>query len=167
MIFSDVGPCPTERRVMCNFKEEIMSDSPQPRPFPARHALKLRGMSPARRLMELHRLGIAVPDKEGILSHTTEALAASFDAMIENAIGAFPVPLGIATNFTVNGEPRLVAMATEERSVIAAASKAAKLADSGDGIIVTVEKARTRAQILYSGLPDPPAALAKLRKWRG
>ncbi|HTK04080.1 MAG TPA: 3-hydroxy-3-methylglutaryl-CoA reductase [Candidatus Eisenbacteria bacterium] len=142
-----------------------MSDSTRPRSFPVRHVLQLRGMSPARRLLELHRLGIAVPDKEGLLSHTTEALATAFDAMIENAIGAFPVPLGIATNFVMNGEPRLIAMATEERSVIAAASKAAKLAE--DGITVTAGKASTRAQILYSGLPDPPAALAKLRQWRG
>ncbi|HTM67739.1 MAG TPA: 3-hydroxy-3-methylglutaryl-CoA reductase [Candidatus Binatia bacterium] len=141
-----------------------MSDSSQPRSFPARHALKLRGMSPARRMTELYRLDLASPDVYGILNHTPEKLAMAFDAMIENCIGAFPVPLGLATNFVVNGEPRLIAMATEERSVIAAASKAAKLADGG--ITVTVGKARTRAQILYARLADPPAALAKLRAWR-
>lgn len=140
-----------------------MSD-PASRSFPARHALKLRGMSPARRLTELRRLGLFTPDHEGILDHTPEGLSQAFDAMIENCVGAFPVPLGLAMNFTVNGEPRLLAMATEERSVVAAASKAAKLAV--DGVRATSGAARTRAQILYARLPDPPAALAKLRRWR-
>lgn len=146
---------------MCVFKEETMSDASQPRSFSPPRSLKLRGLSPARRLMELQRLGLAQPAKDGILSHTPEALAATFDLMIENAIGAFPVPLGVATNFVVNGAPRLVAMATEERSVVAAASKAAKLCP--DGISAAVGKSRTKAQILYARLPDPPAALAKLR----
>lgn len=167
MVVSDVGLGPAERYAMCNHKEETMSDSAKPRSFPARHALKLRGMSPARRMTELYRLDLASPDVYGILNHTPEKLAMAFDAMIENCVGAFPVPLGIATNFVVNGEPRLIAMATEERSVVAAASKAAKLADGADGITASTEKARTKAQILYSGLADPPAALAKLRQWRG
>ena len=144
-----------------------MSDATDPRSLPGRQKLNLRGLSPARRLTELHRLGIVGPAADGILAHTTEALAESFDAMIENAIGAFPVPLGIATNFTVNGKPRLIAIATEERSVIAAASKAAKLCVSPDGFTVTVGRPRTKAQILYARLADPPAVLAKLRRWRG
>lgn len=149
---------------MCVFKEETMSDASQPRSFSPPRSLKLRGLSPARRLMELQRLGLAQPAKDGILSHTPEALAATFDLMIENAIGAFPVPLGVATNFVVNGSPRLVAMATEERSVIAAASKAAKLCPAG--IDVAVGKAVTKAQILYARLPDPSATLVKFRNNR-
>ncbi len=50
------------------------------------------------------------------------------DRMIENVIGAIPVPLGIATNFLVNGKDYLVPMAIEEPSVVAAASNAAKMA---------------------------------------
>jgi len=50
------------------------------------------------------------------------------DRMIENVIGAIPVPLGVATNFLVNGKDYLVPMAIEEPSVVAAASNAAKMA---------------------------------------
>jgi hydroxymethylglutaryl-CoA reductase len=50
------------------------------------------------------------------------------DRMIENVIGAIPIPLGIATNFLVNGKDYLVPMAIEEPSVVAAASNAAKIA---------------------------------------
>src|SRR5207245_9370483 len=57
--------------------------------------------------------------------------AFSFDnanQMIENTIGILSLPLGIATGFVINGEEYLIPMAIEEPSVIAAASKAAKIA---------------------------------------
>lgn len=46
--------------------------------------------------------------------------------LIENAVGYFQVPLGIATNFTIDGRDRLIPMAVEETSIIAAASATAK-----------------------------------------
>ncbi|PTD93507.1 hydroxymethylglutaryl-CoA reductase, degradative [archaeon SCG-AAA382B04] len=56
------------------------------------------------------------------------------DRMVENVIGAYEMPLGIATNFKINGKDYLVPMAIEETSVIAAASKGAKIARKGGGI---------------------------------
>ncbi|KAA0002403.1 MAG: hydroxymethylglutaryl-CoA reductase, degradative [Thermoplasmata archaeon] len=50
------------------------------------------------------------------------------DRMVENVIGTFQLPLGIATNFLINGKDYLIPMAIEETSVIAAASNAAKMA---------------------------------------
>ena len=47
--------------------------------------------------------------------------------MIENVVGVMPIPLGIATNFLINGKDRLVPMAIEEPSVVAAASNAARM----------------------------------------
>lgn len=49
--------------------------------------------------------------------------------MIENVIGTFELPLGIATNFVINKKPVLIPMALEEPSVVAAASNAAKLSE--------------------------------------
>ena len=49
------------------------------------------------------------------------------DRMIENVIGTVGLPLGIATNFLINGKDYLVPMAIEEPSVVAAASNAAKM----------------------------------------
>mgnify|MGYP000480270683 CR=1 FL=1 len=49
------------------------------------------------------------------------------DKMIENAIGTFSLPLGVATNFQINGKDYVVPMVIEEPSVIAAASKGAKI----------------------------------------
>ena len=48
------------------------------------------------------------------------------DLFIENALGSFPLPLGVATSFRVNSCDYVVPMAVEESSVIAAASNAAK-----------------------------------------
>lgn len=50
------------------------------------------------------------------------------DRMVENVLGTFELPLGVAVNFVVNGKDYLIPMATEESSVIAAASNAAKIA---------------------------------------
>jgi len=50
------------------------------------------------------------------------------DRMIENVLGIFELPLGVAVNFKINGKDYLVPMAIEESSVVAAASNAAKIA---------------------------------------
>jgi len=50
------------------------------------------------------------------------------DKMVENAIGTFSLPLGVATNFKINGKDYVIPMVIEEPSVIAAASKGAKIA---------------------------------------
>ncbi len=66
--------------------------------------------------------------------HNFGALNGSLvDVFIENAIGTLPLPLGIATNFHINGKDVLVPMAVEETSVLAAASHGAKLARAGGG----------------------------------
>jgi len=55
------------------------------------------------------------------------------DRMVENVIGKFEMPFGIAVNFRINDRDYLVPMVTEESSVIAAASNAAKIAREGNG----------------------------------
>jgi hydroxymethylglutaryl-CoA reductase len=55
------------------------------------------------------------------------------DNMVENAVGRFCLPYGVATNFLINESDILIPMVTEEPSVIAAASNAAKMARAGGG----------------------------------
>ena len=55
------------------------------------------------------------------------------NGMIENVVGTFELPLGIATNFTVNGKDYLIPMAVEEPSVVAAASYMARIARGSGG----------------------------------
>ena len=67
--------------------------------------------------------------------------------MVENAIGFLPIPLGIATNFIVNGRKYLIPMAIEEPSVIAAASKAAKIASIKGGFLAEADNSIMIGQI--------------------
>ena len=55
------------------------------------------------------------------------------DKMIENVVGTYSLPLGIATNFQINGQDKLIPMVVEEPSIVAGASYAAKLTRSGGG----------------------------------
>ena len=48
------------------------------------------------------------------------------DNMIENAIGTMNIPIGLATNMIVDGKDKLIPMATEESSVVAAVCNAAR-----------------------------------------
>src|SRR5690242_19051965 len=50
------------------------------------------------------------------------------EQMIENVVGIYSLPFGVATNFTINGLAYLIPMVIEEPSVVAACSFAAKLA---------------------------------------
>lgn len=48
------------------------------------------------------------------------------DKLIENVIGYFQIPLGVATNFCIDGRDYIIPLAVEETSIIAALSKTAK-----------------------------------------
>jgi hydroxymethylglutaryl-CoA reductase len=69
------------------------------------------------------------------------------DKMVENAIGTFSFPLGIATNFVINDKEYLIPMVIEEPSVIAAASKAAKIARIHGGFRMKSDESYSIGQI--------------------
>jgi len=69
------------------------------------------------------------------------------DKMVENAIGTFSLPLGVATNFKINGKDYVVPMVIEEPSVIAAASKGAKVARIKGGFTVFADESYSIGQI--------------------
>jgi hydroxymethylglutaryl-CoA reductase len=78
--------------------------------------------------------------------------------MIENAIGTVGLPLGVALNFVINGRERLVPMAIEEPSVIAAASHAARLVRGAGGFFAEAAAPLMIAQIQLVDVPDLDAA---------
>ena len=83
------------------------------------------------------------------------------DNMIENAIGTFSLPLGIATNFRINGKDYLIPMVIEEPSVIAASSKAAKTARIHDGFKAEADESYSIGQIQVVDT-DVQAAIPKI-----
>jgi len=83
------------------------------------------------------------------------------DRMIENAIGTFSLPLGIATNFRINDKDYLIPMVIEEPSVIAAASKAAKIARIHGGFKAKSEQSYSIGQIQIVNV-DVQSAIPKV-----
>jgi hydroxymethylglutaryl-CoA reductase len=80
------------------------------------------------------------------------------DKMVENVIGVHALPVGIATNFVIDGHEVLVPMAVEEPSVVAAASNGALRARSGGGFVTDVDESLMVAQIEVRDCADTRAA---------
>lgn len=80
--------------------------------------------------------------------------------MVENTVGIMGLPLGVATNFEVNGTEVLVPMAIEEPSVIAAAANAARMSRFGTGFTATMDPALMDVQIEI--LDPAPGGAAKV-----
>ncbi len=95
---------------------------------------------------------------EEISQVETGLLLDQAEKMVENVIGVFQVPLGIATNFVIDGREVLIPMATEEPSVIAAASNGARMARGAGGFSTSSTGPVMRAQIQATGIADPFAA---------
>ncbi|EAV41657.1 3-hydroxy-3-methylglutaryl-coenzyme A reductase (mvaA) [Stappia aggregata IAM 12614] len=77
------------------------------------------------------------------------------DRLVENAISSISIPVGIATNMTVDGRDVLVPMASEESSVIAAVCNSAKRCRSTGGFKTSTSGPLMAAQIQLLGVSDP------------
>jgi hydroxymethylglutaryl-CoA reductase len=98
-------------------------------------------------------------DDEASILRSTGGLGFEIaDRMIENVVGAIPIPLGIATNFLINGREYLIPMAIEEPSVVAAASNAAKIARQAGGFRTSTTGSVMVGQIQVVGLAAANAA---------
>jgi hydroxymethylglutaryl-CoA reductase len=90
-------------------------------------------LSPKERLAVIKDFAGLTEEEMRLLENTGSLPIDIADHMVENVIGVFPEPLGIGVNFQINGKDYLIPMATEEPSVIAAASYAAKMIRDGGG----------------------------------
>ncbi|MEE2829477.1 MAG: hydroxymethylglutaryl-CoA reductase, degradative, partial [Myxococcota bacterium] len=79
---------------------------------------------------------------------------ALLDHFVENVVGGFSLPLGVAVNFVVDGRDVLVPMAVEESSVVAAASNMARLARETGGFRTEVLEDLMIGQVQLSHVPD-------------
>lgn len=87
------------------------------------------------------------------------------DRMVENVVGAIHLPMGIATNFVINGNESLIPMALEEPSVIAAACKAAKMC-LPEGFTAEADPPIMRGQFQLAGVKDVDKALKTFNEKR-
>ncbi len=122
----------------------------------------LRHLSPSDRHNAIGKASGGEVDSLNCLSETPSLPIGTADGMIENVIGLFELPLGVASNFIVNGREYLVPMAVEEPSVVAAASFMAKIVRENGGFHASTTEPIMRAQIQLIGINDPYGTRQKL-----
>jgi len=88
--------------------------------------------------------------------------AETADKFVENVLGTYALPYGVALNVRVNGRDHVVPMVIEEPSVVAAASNAAKMARAGGGFIAEADPPLMIAQVQVVGVRDPHAAARRI-----
>jgi hydroxymethylglutaryl-CoA reductase len=126
----------------------------------------LRDLDPTTRRATVAR---AAELDEGVLAALDPANGLSLDAadhLIENVVGIIGVPVGVATNFTIDGVDRLIPMATEEPSVVAAASNAARMTRDHGGFRTSTTGSIMIAQIQVVDTVDPEAGRLRLLEAR-
>lgn len=120
--------------------------------------------SPETRLATVaDRCSLAAETKDDLSTESTGVV----EGLSENVVGAIELPLGVATNFVVDGQDVLVPMAIEESSVVAAASHGAKLAREAGGFKTSVSGPYMVGQIQLRGVPDPQNAVARVYEHSG
>ena len=119
------------------------------------------------RRAELLRHAELTPEELAALTGQAGLNAHQADHMIENVVGLYALPLGIALNFVVNGRQVLVPMAIEEPSVVAGASFMAKLARAGGGFSAHTSPPEMIAQLQILDVADLPAAQRALLSEKG
>jgi hydroxymethylglutaryl-CoA reductase len=104
-------------------------------------------------------------DKEiSLLKNFNSLHFESANRMIENVVSVMPIPLGVATNFLINNADYLVPMALEEPSVIAAASKGAKLARFAGGFIASSSEPIMIGQIQLTNVKNIKKAISQIEQ---
>lgn len=123
-------------------------------------------LSPAERLSAIvEASGLTREDLAALVPANADQLARA-DRMIENVVGVLSLPVGIATNFKINGRDYLAPMASEEPSVVAAASNMAGVARIHGGFHTSSSQPLMIAQIQIVGVKDPHGARLRLYERR-
>jgi len=119
-------------------------------------------LTPAERLLLLQQF-CEISDEESALLTENQGLPLDLaDHMVENVIGSFPYPFGVALYFRVNERDHIVPMVIEENSVIAAASKAAKIALASGGFTAQAPESISIGQVQLIEVPDEDEARTQI-----
>ena len=102
------------------------------------------------------------PEEQAILKEADSLDMDKADHMIENVIGRFTLPMGVGINFVINGKDYVIPMVTEEPSVVAACSNAAKMARPGGGFTTDYTGSVMISQIQLLDVPAPFYAKGKI-----
>ena len=121
-------------------------------------------LTPKERLQKVKEFANLTDEEVEILRRFGALDEALADRMIENVVGVFQFPLGIAVNFLINGKDYMIPMVIEEPSVVAAASNAAKMTRAGGGVYTMSTGPIMIGQIQLLDVEDPYGARFEILK---
>lgn len=124
-------------------------------------------LSPDERAQHLARLADLSAEDLAVLQDASGLSVAQAALMVENVVGVYGLPLGIATNFCIDGRDRLIPMAIEEPSVVAGLSYAARLVRESGGFHTSVDQPLMIGQIQVLDVADPCAGRQRLLAAKG
>ena len=110
------------------------------------------------RMKEVAEFTGITEEEQAVLQDANSLDMDKADHMIENVIGRFSLPLAVAINFTINGEDKIIPMVSEEPSVVAACTNAAKMARAAGGFTTNSSGTVMISQIQLLDVPAPFAA---------
>ena len=119
-------------------------------------------LSTEERMKEVAEFCGLTQEEQAILKDANSLDMDTADHMIENVIGRYTYPLGVAINFVINGKDYVIPMASEEPSVLAACSNAAKMARPGGGFTTDYTGNIMISQIQLLDVPTPHYAKGKI-----
>ena len=119
-------------------------------------------LSVEERLKEVAEFANLTEDEQKTLSMADSLDMDKADHMIENVIGKYALPIGVALNFVINGKDVIIPMVCEEASVVAACSNAAKMARPAGGFTASTFGNIMIAQIQAVNVKTPFAAKNKI-----
>ena len=115
-------------------------------------------LSVEERMKEVAEFAALSAKEQEILKNADALDMDKADHMVENVIGKFALPMGVGINFVINGKDVVIPMVTEEPSVIAACSNAAKMARGAGGFVASTSGNIMIAQIQILDMATPFAA---------
>ncbi len=122
-------------------------------------------MSINQRISALHRRGLLGDDDIRLLASGDHALRLSVaDKMVENVVGVFGLPMGLALNFLINGRDYVIPLVVEEPSIIAGLSMAARMARLSGGYQSESSDPILIGQVQAVNIDDPEQAMTDLLK---
>jgi len=112
-------------------------------------------LSRGERLARLHAADLLTEADLTLLTQSVDtAIVDINDRFVENVIGCFPMPLGVATNFTIDGRDYIIPMVVEETSIIAAASRTARWVRTAGKLYTEIQGDCIIGQIQVTSIRD-------------
>ena len=119
-------------------------------------------LSPTERIEALLKEGLLTWDEAQILKEQKGLPLSIADQLTENVLSTFDLPFSLAPYFLINGRDYVLPMVTEEPSVVAAASFAAKLIQRSGGFTTQVHQRQMIGEIALTDVEDVEVASKRI-----